>query len=135
MSDGASLGAAVIDASVLVDLLAGTELAGAARDRLSALAMHAPAHVDVEVLSALGRMHRAGQLEAKQVRESLSSLSAAPISRHPLPELVVGAWERRDQLRLTDALYVELAVNLDLTLLTTDRRLWRAYPAATMVER
>jgi len=45
---------------------------------------------------------------------------------------VLGAWARRDQLRLADALYVELAVSLGLSLITTDRRLHPA-PVADVV--
>jgi predicted nucleic acid-binding protein len=37
--------------------------------------------------------------------------------------LLLGAWARRDQLRLADALYVELAATRALALVTTDRRL------------
>jgi len=37
---------------------------------------------------------------------------------HPL----LGAWARRASQRLPDALYVELASSLDLTLVTTDSR-------------
>src|SRR2546429_8996855 len=61
----------VVDASVLVDILAGTELADAARMRLARTVLHAPAHLDAEVLSALGRLHRAGQLSAAEVEAGL----------------------------------------------------------------
>lgn len=39
----------------------------------------------------------------------LDSLVAGPIARHPVGELLLGAFAGRDQLRLADALYVELA--------------------------
>jgi len=38
-------------------------------------------------------------------------------------DLLPGAWARRHQLRLADAVYVELAVSRGLSLITTDRRL------------
>ena len=44
--------------------------------------------------------------------------------------LISGAWKRRDQVSLTDALYVELAAQLDTVVVTTDRRLARATPLA-----
>jgi predicted nucleic acid-binding protein len=47
----------------------------------------------------------------------------APIERHPVRGLIAGAWARRHQLRLADALYVELAVVRGSALVTTDRRL------------
>jgi predicted nucleic acid-binding protein len=57
------------------------------------------------------------------VESGLASLSTLPLSRHPLPALPSGAWARRSDLRLLDALYVELAARLGFTLLTTDHRL------------
>lgn len=88
--------------------------------------MHAPAHFDAEVLSALGRMQRAGALTVA----SLEELRQVPVTRHGLSSLLAGAWSRRDTLRLTDALYVELAETAGLVLLTTDERLARAWPSA-----
>jgi len=62
----------------------------------------------------------------------LAALVAAPIARHPVNELLPGAWGRRHQTRLADALYVELAVTRGLPLVTTDRCL-RDVPAADIV--
>lgn len=113
----------VVDASALVDLLLNNDLGEAVRRRLAGHALHAPAHVDAEVLSALGRLHRAGDLEADDVESQLNRLVVAPIQRHPVTDLLLGTWTRRHQLRLVDALYVQLAVSRDLPLVTTDRRL------------
>lgn len=116
----------VVDASVVVDLLAGTDFAAAARTRLADTVLHAPAHLDAEVLSALGRLHRAGELSAAEVDAGLAHLAAFPATRCPVPELLAGAWARRAELRLVDALYVELAARLEVPLITSDRRLARA---------
>lgn len=116
----------VIDASCLVDLLAGTDLAEVVRKRISQCDMHAPAHVDLEVLSALGRMGRAGKLTETEVETALRRLARAPIQRHLPVNLIRGAWERRANIRLADAVYVELADQLATPLLTTDYRLARA---------
>ena len=86
----------------------------------------------VEVLSALERLHRAGELEADSVESKLRELVAAPIERHPMTDLLLGSWARRHQLRLVDAVYVQLAVTLDVPLVTTDRRL-QASPSADVV--
>lgn len=118
----------VLDASVLVDLLAGTDLATAVRTRLTGTEPHAPAHCDAEVLSALGRLRRRGLLDKAQADAAVAALARIPLTRHPLPELIPGAWARHDYLRLTDALYVELAEQLHMPLLTTDLRLARATP-------
>jgi predicted nucleic acid-binding protein len=124
----------VVDASAMVDLLARTpDRFPAVRARLAGTGMHAPAHFDAEVLSALGRMHRAGVLTVAQVEAALDELGQAPVTRHEVAPLLSGAWARRDLLRLTDALYVELAEAAGLVLLTTDQRLARAWPAAEAI--
>lgn len=86
----------------------------------------APAHLDAEVLSALGRLSRAGEVEADDVPPMLTVLARAPLTRYPLPPLVSAAWELRANVALRDALYVLLARRLDATLLSADARLGRA---------
>jgi predicted nucleic acid-binding protein len=110
----------------MVEALIGTQLGTTVRTRLRGCQLYAPAHLDAEVLSALGRLHRAGGLKAAVVSAALSELADAPITRHPLADLLAGAWSARDQLRLVDALYVELSARLPGTLITTDGRLARA---------
>jgi len=123
----------VVDASAMVEALIGTRLGGATRTRLRGCELHAPAHIDAEVLSALGRLHRAGDLAPSAVSSALSELAVAPIVRHHLAGLLAGAWAARDQLRLVDALYVELSTALGAALVTTDGRLARTAPAAELV--
>ena len=117
------MGELVVDASALVDLLLANELGQAVGRRVAGHHLHAPAHVDAEVLSALGRLHRAGDLDADDVETKLALLTSAPITRHAINDLLLGAWARRHRLRLADALYVELATMLGCHLVTTDRRL------------
>ena len=124
----------VLDASVLVDILAGTEHAASAKKRLAGTVMHAPAHMDAEVLSALGRLQRAGALTTADIDAALPALTTIPITRHPVAELAAGAWARRADLRLADALYVELAARLRVQVLTTDHRLARASSFAESIE-
>ncbi|KAA1245377.1 PIN domain-containing protein [Mycobacterium simiae] len=124
----------VLDASAMVDLLARTsDRFSAVRARLARTKLHVPTHFDAEVLSALGRMQRAGVLTIAQVAAALDELAQAPLTRHALPPLLAGAWARRDTPRLTDALYVELADTSGLVLLTTDQRLARAWPSADVI--
>lgn len=119
-SDGEIL---VLDASAIVDLLLALPTAEAIRRRIQGSDLHAPAHFDAEVLSALGRLHRDGQLSSEDVATRLTLLEGLPIQRHELPPLLSGAWNRRGNVRLAAALYVELAEQLDAPILTTDRRL------------
>lgn len=110
----------VVDASAMVDALAGTALGPAVTARLRDQTLHAPAHFDAEVLSALGRLQRADTLSVRQVRTRLERLQSAPIQRHLLAPLLNGAWRRRHNLRLVDALYAQLADDLGVALVTTD---------------
>ncbi len=92
--------------------------------------LHAPAHFDAEVLSALRRLHRDGHLSPTDVSVRLELLQRLPVRRHQLSQLLTGAWNRRGNLRLVDALYVELAEQLDAPIITTDGRLAATIPQA-----
>jgi predicted nucleic acid-binding protein len=123
----------VVDASAMVDLLLGSSRAEAIRNRLHGHELHAPAHFDAEILCALGRLERGGHITAADVAERLQRLAAAPFERHPLPGLLSGAWERRHNFRLVDALYVELATDIDAPLITIDAGLAAAAPMAERI--
>ena len=120
----------VIDASAWVDLLMRNPSGRWVRERIAGQVLHAPAHLDIEMLSALGRMHRAGSLADTEVADHLRTAARAPIHRHALPDLTEAAWSRRHSLRISDAYYVELATRLEVPLIATDRRLARAAPIA-----
>lgn len=125
----------VVDASAMVDALTGTPVGRAVIDRLRGHTLHAPGHCDAEVLSAMGRLQRAGALSATQVRTRLQRLESSPIQRHLLPVLLRGAWQKRHNLRLVDALYAELADQLDrAALITTDGGLAVAAPSGELIE-
>ena len=125
--------ALVLDASAVVEALLGSATGLAVRRRMRATQLHAPAHLDAEVLSALARLHRANDVAAATVTTALADLLAAPIARHPLPALLNPAWQKLDQLRLVDALYVVLAEQLQARVLTTDARLACSFEAVELV--
>lgn len=121
----------VIDASAMVDLLLRNPVGEAVGQALAASRLHAPAHFDVEVLSALARLHRAGHLTEAQVEQRLEQLRAAPIERHDAVDLTLSAWATRHNVRITDGVYLALAAELDTLVVTTDRALARAAPDRT----
>lgn len=121
-----------MDASAYVELLWGTALGDQIKHRLRGESLLAPAHFDAEVLSALGRLQRAGDISAPQVDERIRVLAKCPVMRTPLPPLLKGAWERRNELRLLDALYVELAASLDAFLITSDSGMAARYGRAEL---
>jgi len=124
----------IVDASAMVDLLVGAETAGPIRQRMRGRVLHAPGHFDAEVLSAIGRLHRAGAISAKQATARVRSLAAAPIQRHLLGSLLGEAWSRRHNLRLTDALYAALSDRLEMPIITTDESFAAATQRALLVE-
>jgi predicted nucleic acid-binding protein len=131
---GAESTEAVVDASAMVEALLGTKVGIQVRAHMRGRALHAPAHLDAEVLSTFGRLHRAGELTVNSVEAGLEELAGAPIRRHPLADLLAGAWDAREQFRLVDALYVELAHSLSSSaLLTTDARLANQCELAELV--
>jgi predicted nucleic acid-binding protein len=121
----------VLDASAMVDLLLDTGESGAVRSAIRGRPLAVPAHFDAEVLSAIGRLHRAGELTDSAAGARVERLAAAPLQRQAIAPLLTGAWARRSDTRLADALYLELASVLDTVVLTTDLRLARAHPTAT----
>lgn len=123
----------IVDASAMVDLLLGSRRAGAIRERVHGHELHAPAHFDAEVLFAIGRLERAGHLSAYAAGERIDRVSAAPLERHPLAPLLSGAWQRRHDLRLVDALYVELAEQMEASIITVDAGLTAAAPMAELI--
>ena len=117
----------------MVDVLVGAASAPMVRDRLHGSELHAPAHFDVEVLSALGRLVRGDHLTARQASSRIERVAAAPVERHALAPLLIGVWRLRHSLRLVDALYVELAGRLDAPIITTDAKFAAAARAAEFV--
>jgi predicted nucleic acid-binding protein len=116
---------AVVDAATVVDLICDLPAAEHYRRHVAiANTVAAPAHLDAEVLSALGRLKRAGQLT--QEADRVEALGTFGARRWPLRPLLAAAWSLTDRIAVRDALYVALAVSLDATLVSSDERLRRA---------
>lgn len=115
----------MVDAAVVVDVICDLPAAEPFREQLqAATAVAAPAHLDAEVLSALSRLNRAGQLN--RPAERVEALAAFGASYWPLRPLLRRAWALVDRIATRDALYVALAESLGATLITSDGRLRRA---------
>lgn len=124
----------VLDASAMVPMLVPGEAGRSIAQRIRGTDVHVPAHFDAEVLSALGRLHRADQIDADAVTRSLDALARAPFTRHPVAPLLAAAWGRRGDTRLVDALYVALAMKLSVPIITLDRGLAASAPRAELLE-
>jgi predicted nucleic acid-binding protein len=120
----------VIDASVVVEVLRRSHRGDAVAVRMQGATLAAPGHLDAEVLSALGRLVRAGDADAAEVTQALDLLVRLPVERLPIAPLVQRAWELRENIALRDGLYIACAETLDATLLTLDGRLARSAPVS-----
>lgn len=114
---------AVVDASVVVDLLVEHPRAANVRAALEGIDGVAPALLDAEVLSAIARYVRGGEMSERRAREALELLVDADIERFPIEPLVLDAWALRHNVSSHDALYIALARSLGCPLVTCDRKL------------
>lgn len=117
----------VIDASVVVDLLAGP-----APEVLLASVVdeewHAPQHVDAEVVHALRGLVLGGHLSQHRARDALRDLHDLQLHRWPfdLPLALRALDLAHHNVTAYDAAYLALAEALGVPLITRDRRLARA---------
>lgn len=118
----------------MVDYLVNSPLADKIADRIEGAAVDVPAHFDADVLSALGQLHRAGELTEKEVETRVALTAEAPFQRHHLAPLLEGAWSLHHNLRLVDALYVELSGQLGVVIVTTDSGMAAASGHVDLIE-
>lgn len=123
----------VVDASVVVEVLRRSNRGETVAAAMRGATLAAPAHMDAEVVSALGRLARAGAADNDEVGGALERLVRLPVERYPLPGLVQRAWQLRENVALRDGLYVACAERLGATLLTLDGRLARGAPVSAEV--
>jgi predicted nucleic acid-binding protein len=116
----------ILDASVVTALLTGHRSSEAIAEKLrqdSDLA--APAHLDVEVLSALRGRMLGKRLAMSDLRLAAARLAAMPVQRIPLSDarLLLETIRWFHNLSAYDACYAALAKELGATLLTGDKGL------------
>jgi predicted nucleic acid-binding protein len=113
----------VIDSSALVELVIKSERASAVAQAIGATDMVAPDVVNPEVLAALRRLERTGELTTQRAVQALDDLMDAPVRRFSTLPLLAEAWTLRANVTGADALYVVLARILRCPLVTADRKL------------
>ena len=120
------MGLTVVDASVIVDLLAADDAhrRTAARQRLtSGDAVFAPAYLDIEIVSAMRGLARRSPVLAADAPALIALALRMPIRREPLARATADRiWQLRQNMTAYDAGYVALAEQLSASLLTCDRK-------------
>ena len=118
----------VVDASAVVEVLRRSKLGDVVAGAMRGADLATPAHLDAEVLSALGRLARGGETTAAAVDRALAQLRRLPVERYPITPLLERAWALRDNVAVRDGIYVACAEMLSATLLTLDHRLALSSP-------
>ena len=118
----------VADNSVVTELLVGSDqtLATAIARVLDGRPVVVPELLDLEAVSAIRRLARAGAIDDAVAGRAVRALADLPFERAPHAPLIPRIWELRDNVSPYDAAYVALAETLGASLLTTDARLSRA---------
>lgn len=128
------LPSAVIDASALLELVVPTNRGSRVAEAIRPHEVVAPAHIDAEVMGALARIVRAGELTDEEATAAVERLQAAPIQRWPINRHVTRAWALRHNLRVADAFYIALARTWqDVPLVTCDKGQAANYEHAVLV--
>lgn len=93
-----------------------------------------PDLLNAEVLHAIRRFERLGQIDQERSAGAIGILGQLPIARYPTSMLLERAWALRNNFTAYDAMYVALAEALETPLVTADERLATAARTHTAVE-
>lgn len=125
----------VADAGVILEAIVFSGGVGpSARRRLARDDIHVPEVVDLEILSALRRLVRRGEISQTRAERGLTYLRSANLTRHSHKQYLPRIWELRDSVTPYDAAYVALAERAGAPLLTVDRRLAEAHGPRCQIE-
>lgn len=116
----------VVDASVLVEVVARTERASRLESAVAGSDLLAPDLVDAEVLSVIRRWLRHGHIDLREADRAVTNLRRAPVHRMTTTPLIGAMWTARANLTPYDAAYAALARRVRCPLLTLDAAMARA---------
>jgi predicted nucleic acid-binding protein len=123
----------VLDASALVDVIVDQPAKESVLAHLDQ-PIAAPAHQLAEMLSAVARLVRAGEITADDARKAIDDAYTLE-QEHVAPDAAQlrRALELQQRIRVLDGLYVALAEQRQCALLTTDRRLANGDPPCEVI--
>lgn len=114
----------VVDSSAVLEALVARDPAPRLVERLAEDGdLHAPHLIDTEVLHALRRMLRRGQVSVERAHDARTDFADLTLVRYPHEPLNDRVWELRENVTAYDATFIALAEALDVPLVTCDTRL------------
>lgn len=116
----------VVDASVVAEVLLGTERGRRASALLGNEDLTAPNHLSAEVLSVLRGWCRGGHLSEERALRAIEEFGLMDVEQLDMTGSLTDVFALRHNLSAYDAFYVVLARALECRLLTYDARLARA---------
>jgi predicted nucleic acid-binding protein len=114
----------VVDSSAALEALAARDPAAGLVERLTDDGdLHVPHLIDTEILHALRRMLRRGEISVERAHDARADFADLTLVRYPHEPFNDRVWELRENLSAYDATFVALAEALDVPLITCDARL------------
>jgi predicted nucleic acid-binding protein len=122
---------------VVVELLTNGALADSIRSDLSGRdeSLIVPHLIDVEVVSAIGRLVAGRRIGSERSDRFLEGLAALPAERYSHTPLIGRIWELRHNFTAYDAAYIALAEAMDAVLYTSDQKLCKGHRARVVLFR
>lgn len=125
----------VVDSSAVLEALAARDPATELVERLAEDGdLHVPHLIDTEILHALRRMLRKGQISGERAHDARTDYADLTLVRYPHEPLNDRVWELRENLTAYDATFVALAEALEVPLVTCDARLAAAPGSRARIE-
>ena len=116
----------VIDSSVAVEYLLGTPVGLTIADVVENNDLVAPELLDIEVLSALRGFVLRNQISSDDALDAIREISALEIERVSHQHLLLSTWHYFRNVSSYDAIYLAVAQDLNVAVITADSKLSRA---------
>ena len=116
----------VIDSSVAVEYLLGTPVGLTIADVVENNDLVAPELLDIEVLSALRGFVLRNQISSDDALDAIREISALEIERVSHRHLLLSTWHHFRNVSSYDAIYLAVAQDLNVAVITADSKLSRA---------
>lgn len=113
----------VVDASAMIELFTAKNPAKDLRRRILVGDLVAPQLFDLEVAQVLRKLALCGALADADAYETLQEIRQSPIYRCDHAPLLDRVWALRAAITAYDAVYVALAEQFEVPLITCDQRL------------